>query len=347
MVLYIKQNEIIYSYKEGWLCENGQPVLPLFTDKSKAILSKIRFCSRLLRLEPRCATMVNDNLMLIAFRHQVMIVSLSLKKIVGRLPSRSGFSHPLNFCSLKVYGEPVVYWGDYGDNNSQEAIHVHRIGEDCKDEIVCTFQAGMIKHVHNILYDKWRNRFIILTGDFGENVGIYIANKDFSLVEPYYIGSEKYRAVQALVTANGLIWATDAVIADNYLYYLDFETNEIKRLSSLNGSVIYGMEVNGGLLFSTTVEPYPSSSSKIATLLDYRLGPGIKSRDVHLLFVDKDLQVKEMGRYRKDLWLMRLFQYGQIMFPYYEDKHQNEVYVNPMAVKKFDGKEIIIKLKQV
>lgn len=44
---------------------------------------------------------------------------------------------------------------------------------------------------------------------------------------------------------------------------------------------------------------------------------------------------------------MRLFQYGQIMFPYYEEKKQKSIIVNPVAVKNVDGKQQIIKLNNI
>ena len=50
-----------------------------------------------------------------------------------------------------------------------------------------------VKHIHNILYDKYRERFFIFTGDFGDDVGIYIANSDFSKVTPYLVGQQSYQ----------------------------------------------------------------------------------------------------------------------------------------------------------
>ena len=53
-------------------------------------------------------------------------------------------------------------------------------------------------------------------------MGIYIANSDFSKVTPYLVGQQSYRAVIGKVLENGLLYATDAVMEDNYLYYVPF-----------------------------------------------------------------------------------------------------------------------------
>lgn len=345
MVLYITDSGKTYSYRNGWLLENGHRHCRIIDGNAKLLLCKVRILSRLLRLEPRCASMIDDNLMLIAFQHQVIVLSIMEKRIINRLPARPGFSHPLNFCSLKRYGKKMVFWGDYGDNFALEPVNIYCMRDGHDPEVVYTFRKGMVMHVHNIIYDKWRDRLFIFTGDFGEDVGIYVASVDFKEIKPYAVGTEKYRAVQGLVTGQGLYWATDAVMSDNYVYFIDFETFEIRSVAAVNGSVIYGMEVNNGMLISTTVEPYPSSSSVLRTWLDTRLGPGIKSKEVIVNFVSADGVVTERARFEKDTWIMRLFQYGQVIFPHYENKDQRSVIINPMAVKKYDGKEIVINLE--
>ncbi len=131
-------------------------------------------------------------------------------------------------------------------------------------------------------------------------------------------------------------------MADNYLYYYDYCRNKIEQIAELNGSVIYGTLVNGGLAFSTTVESYPSSSSVLFTLLDNRIGPGIKSRDVHVYYIFDNKKIKKLMSFRKDIFPMRLFQYGCVIFPEYEDNkcHRVEISMQAVGVKKKDGKRL-------
>ena len=267
-----------------------------------------------------------------------------MRKVIKAAQIGGGYSNPLNFCSLKRFGRNKVLWGDYGMNPNLEPINVYRYTVEKGIETIYTFPAGSIKHVHNILYDKYRNRFFIFTGDFGEAVGIYVADSDFKTVKPFLTGSETYRAVIGKVLENGLLWATDSVMHDNYAYYYPFD-GELQKLGALNGSVIYGTEAGGGLVISTTVEPYPSKKSKLLSILDNRKAPGVKSRDVDVLFIDKDLQIHKLAQYKKDFWPMRLCQYGYVSFPQTEDDSIDEIIGNPMAVKGYDGKEVYYNLR--
>lgn len=344
MVLFINKDKDVFSYQDGVLRLNNETVCYILRSGVKRILCRFRIINRLFRLEPRCATFLDEDRMILAFQHQVIIVSISEKRIIDYIQMRPSFSNPLNFCSMKRFGQEIVYWGDYGENMDGREINIYKYTQGGLD--VCySFPRNGIKHVHNIVYDKWRDRFFVLTGDLGDKVGIYTATRNFKFIEPFLIGDEKYRAVQAVVTEEGLIWATDAVMSDNHLFYCSFENKSVKELASLNGSVIYGIPVNGGLLFSTTVEPYPTGDSLFKAIFNNRLAPGIKSRGVELCFCSDKKEVSVLKTFRKDWLPISLFQYGQVLFPGYENEELDEVVVNPMSVKKYDGKSLTISLK--
>ena len=346
-------SKILYQFRDGRRLSYGQGFLNLdserivdFTPYFSSLRRKLigfRMANRILRMEPRLAVFVDDDVCLVSFLKRIFVVSLSKKSIIDVFPVRAGFSDALNMCSMKEYGRNVVFWGDYGMNPSQDEINIYKYCEG-RIEIVFSFGKETVKHIHNILYDKFRNRFLIFTGDFGDNVGIYTANEDFSLVEPFLIGNEKYRAVIGKVTESGLIWSTDSVLQENNIYYYDFNSKVLSKQMPLNGSVIYGTEAGGGLLISTTVEPYPSKKSKLLSILDNRKAPGIKSSVVDVLFISDNLEIKKCTSFTKDIWPMRLCQYGYVSFPYFEDKTVKDVVCNPMGVKKWDGKEFIISL---
>ena len=302
-------------------------------------LCRFRSLVRLFRLEPRCATFLTEDILILAFLRKLWFISLSKANIVSVENLRIGFSEVLTFCSMRSYGMNVVYYGDYGQNVNGEEIHIYKLDESLHSEICYTFPAGSVKHIHNILYDKYRDRFFIFTGDFGDDVGIYIANSDFSKVTPYLVGQQSYRAVIGKVLENGLLYATDAVMEDNYLYYVPFSDSIPRKLLSLGGSVIYGLILKEGLVFSTTVEPRPSVSSKIISLIDNRRGKGIKSNLIDVFYVSDDLACQKLKSYKKDFLPMRLFQYGCVTFPVLFDEHMeiSSLPVNPVSVDDYDG----------
>jgi hypothetical protein len=94
-----------------------------------------------------------------------------------------------------------------------------------------------------------------------------------------------------------------------------------------------------GLVFSTTVEPRPSVSSKIISLIDNRRGKGIKSNLIDVFYVSDDLACQKLKSYKKDFLPMRLFQYGCVTFPVLFDEHMeiSSLPVNPVSVDDYDG----------
>lgn len=314
----------------------------------KTIAGVFRIFERLFRIEPRCASFISSDLLVIAFQRKLWVVSLHGERVIKSLCNRKGFSDVLTFCSMAEHGENAVYYGDYGMNPNNLHINIYRLDDKINQKIVYTFSDNTIRHIHNIIYDKWRDRFFVFTGDEGDRIGIYIANRDFSSVEPFLIGSQQYRCVVGKVLEHGLLYATDAVMEDNALYYISFDGEEkISKIVDLPGSVIYGTTVKDGLLFSTTVEPYPSKKSRLLSLLDNRKGKGIRSNEIYLYYVSDSLDAKVLKTFKKDWLPMRLFQYGCIQFPALESQEMRNIICNGVAVKEYDGKQFEIDLSKV
>src|SRR5574344_1181632 len=262
MKVLVKINDSdMVSYKCDAIYRNDVKVftfqMPLFTKLS----ARIRLLSRLFRLEPRCATCLSNGQLVIAFSNNVCIVDLNGHTLIDTFPVRKGWSNPLNFCTVDGDRGEMVLWGDYGMNPHNDEVNIYRYHGVGKPEIVYTFPKGTIKHVHNILNDKYRARFIVLTGDFGDKVGIYAADYDFKEVKALLVDEQRFRSVVGKVTRHGLIYATDAVMEEKHVFYMDFEKCDkeecykIDEVLPLSGSVIYGQATPTGLLFSTTVEP--------------------------------------------------------------------------------------------
>ena len=59
-----------------------------------------------------------------------------------------------------------------------------------------------------IKYDKFAREFLILTGDFGENIGIYTLNEEFKNLTPLYLKGQSSRLAWISVTSDKY-FATD------------------------------------------------------------------------------------------------------------------------------------------
>lgn len=324
----------IYFSRQALVLFGGAAIDMAPTSRVKRWLARYRLFQRLFRLFPRCAAFIGNDILVVSYQKELWGISITEGKLLKKMAIRKGFSDVLTFCQM----EDKVYYGDYGMNEKREPIHIYSLDKSLEPRVVYTFPAGSVRHIHNIIYDKWRQRFFIFTGDEGDKVGIYTANLDFSQVAPFLVGSQQYRAVIGHVTETSLLYATDAVMEDNFLYKVNLtEPLQIEKVCSLNGSVIYGCELDNGFAFSTTVEPYPSKKSKLLSILDNRRGRGIKTNEVEVYYVTDTCKVALVKKYEKDIWPMRLFQYGCVQFPALRKRSTNQLVMNPIAVKRADG----------
>ena len=304
--------------------------------KKTVLLSHSRIISRLKRLEPKCAGRLSETEFVISLLRSCWLVDVEKRTCKKLCDNSDGFSEAINFCSTK----DGVYWGDYGRNNQQMRVTAYCLGKEKQILRVHTFEAGTVRHIHNIVEDG--DGFLLFVGDNEAKAGIYRVNHDWSEVVPFKTGEQKYRAVVGWPYQGGVLYATDSVETENHIRYITADGEE-KELTELNGSCIYGGETRDYYLFSTTVEPH-EGGGKLSLFFE-KLGGGIKSRDVTIVAVNKmDLSVRQVAKYRKDRWPMKLFQYGRCIFAGGQ-QNTNTVWCSPVACKKYDGKTILLKVQ--
>ena len=306
--------------------------------KKSALLSRSRILSRLKRLEPKCAGRLSETEFVVSLLRCIWLVDVEKRSCKKLCDNPEGFSEVINFCSTK----DGVYWGDYGRNNQFTKVNVYSLrltAHGLQLNKVYTFEAGTVRHIHNIVEDG--DGFLLFVGDNEEKAGVYRVNNDWTEVKPWKTGQQKYRAVVGWPYHGGVLYATDSVETENHIRYISHEGEE-KELVALNGSCIYGCETKDHYLFSTTVEPH-EGGGKLSLLFE-KLGGGIKSCDVTIMAVSKnDLTVRQVASYKKDGWPMKLFQYGRCIFAGGQ-QNTNSVWCSPVACKKIDGKSIKIEL---
>lgn len=314
--------------KKTFLCR-----LPV--GKKTTLLSSSRILARLKRLEPKCAGRLSGTEFVVSLLRSIWLVDIEKKSCQKLCDNPEGTSEVINFCSASE----GVYWGDYGRNTDHREVRIYRVGADRQVKVIYTFEAGTVRHIHNLVED--RDGFLLFVGDNEEKAGIYRVNKDWTEVKPWKTGQQKYRAVVGWPYQGGVLYATDSVETENHIRYITVDGKE-KDLYSLNGSCIYGCETKDYYLFSTTVEPH-EGGGKLSLIFE-KLGGGIKSRDVTIVAVSKkDLSVRQVASYKKDFWPMKLFQYGRCIFAGGQT-NINEVWCSPVACKKYDGKTILLKV---
>lgn len=339
-LLYIADNQGLLFNKLAFYnlnMENGEQtwIANLPIKGIKGLLGRWQLVNRLLRLEPRCAGKLSEDRYVISLKGKLWVVDTKKGRLMELNCHRLGYGL-ISFCEK----EGCLYWGDYGANPHHEKVNIYRLDRELNISIVYSFPPNSIRHIHGII--KEGNDFIVMAGDNELKAGIYKANNDWTEVKPWKNGKQKYRAVVGFIHNGGLLYATDSVETENHLRFIESDGQE-RILTSINGSCIYGTEMKKYYLFSTTVESHEGGG--IRKLLSNELGGGIKSKDVHIIAVSKkDLSVRIIKKYRKDIWPMKLFQYGRAPFAGGQSESIEGAWCYPIACVGTKGRSEYIAL---
>jgi hypothetical protein len=192
-----------------------------------------------------------------------------------------------------------IYWGEYFDNRVRAEVHIHASTDRGQTwHVAHTFPAGTIRHVHNIVYDRWADCLWILTGDEGSECKVLRASCDLRSIETALSGNQQARAVAAIPAQDGLYLSTDTPSEQNHVLHLD-RTGRVEQIADLASSSIFGCRTAHALFFSSMVEPSAVNSTK----------------QVHLAGSADGRNWQTLARWDKDVLPMRYFQYGNAILP--------------------------------
>ena len=205
-------------------------------------------------------------------------------------------TRPLHIC---VTPEGRAYWGEYFDNPGREKVHIYASNDGgLRWDVSYTFPKQAIRHVHNIVYDRWAKCLWIFTGDYGRECKILKASLDLSAVDEVVAGNQQARAVAVIVDESGLFFASDTPLEQNHLYHLD-RRGRLQQCTEIPSSSIYACRNPQGMFFSTMIEPSDANSS----------------RNIALYCSADGTRWDALAQWRKDRWPMKFFQYGNAFLP--------------------------------
>ena len=309
-------------------------VIPL--RKREKVLGWSRFLSRLLRFGVRAAEAIDNERIVLSLGNKLYELNISTGKLSDGYYCGEGI-RPLIFTELKdIQGfDNGLYFGGYLGNMGKMPVSVyHRVGVD-KWRVIYTFPQGTINHVHNIVADPYRQCLWIFTGDFDEAAAIWKVTDNFKRVERVACNDQRYRACVAFALPEGLLYATDAPFADDFIYLLNTETMEAKELFPIHGSCIYGCKWKDKYVFSSTVEGDGRNNTRWQFYFGRKRGAGIKDDYVHMYMGNLQEGFKEIYKEKKDCMPLYTFQFGVFKFPYGVN-NTDTLYFQPVATKKND-----------
>lgn len=306
----------------------------LFSNKKETLFGRFNPLFRLLRLGVRAAEPIDDNRIVLSMGNYIYEYDFALQTLSTGCFVGDGI-RPLIFttvCSIAGF-EDCICFGGYRSNKDKEPVHIYKRIDTDKWEVVYTFGQGTINHVHNIVADQYRNCLWVFTGDFDEASAIWKITDNFKKVERLLCNEQKYRGCVIFPVKEGLLYATDAPFAQNYIYLMK-EDLSIETICEIEGSCIYGCRFGENVGLSTTVEPDGRQNSTLNLLISRKRGAGIKDMYSHLYVGNLSEGFKDVYKEKKDLWPY-LFQFGAIRFPYGLNT-TDKLYFQPVATNKHD-----------
>lgn len=310
--------------------------IPLFKGTKERLLGRIKLASRLLRLGVRAAEAIDNDTIVLSIGNMLYEMNINNGELSKGYYCGEGI-RPLIFSTVKqVKGiDKGIYFGGYLGNRDKAPVKIYHRTDIDKWEIVYTFPQGAINHVHNIVPDPYRNCLWIFTGDFDESAAIWKVTDNFGKVERILCNDQKYRGCVVYALPEGLLYATDAPFADNYIYLMNPETLKVKDLFPIDGSCIYGCQWKNRFVFSSTVEGDGRNQTKTELFFSRKRGAGIKDEYVHLYIGNIAEGFKEIYKEKKDRMPLYTFQFGVFKFPYGSNNYDS-LYFQPVATRKND-----------
>ena len=301
------------------------------------LASHFRLVDRVFRASPNHAA-VFDNAIFISRRSEIWRCdlkdgSLSLDFRIPNNRRSLGFGF--------VYhsdGSEEIVFGEYFSNPTRLPVSIWgRKAGSAKWIQRAEFAAGQIEHVHALTCID--GQVFVLTGDFGQAAGIWIADTNFDVLRPLARGKQAYRAAWMEAIDGRIFMATDTQLESNQLYGFRIVNNDemtLQPLASLDGSSIYAGRGPTEIFFSTTVECGEPTGNFVRDLLDTHPGPGMLSSMAALMTVNREGQVSKIYSAEKDVWPFRLAQFGSFIFPT-GNMPPDTLFAYGVALKGMDG----------
>ena len=300
------------------LSNGGIPKLTKFKFSIKeSVLIRIPLFTRILRKGIRCGMLVSENLVLFVIGQRIYELDIKTGNISDGFITLDK-SRPLILSKIEgINGfRDGIYFGGYKGNPDKNPISIYRRVKSDRWEEVYQFPFGTIEHVHNIISDPFKNVVYILTGDFENSAGIWMAENDFKSVVPLIIGNQMFRGCVGYSTPSGLLYATDSPYSKNAIMLLKNNGKEWEtfHIMDINGPSIYGCQWHQDFVFSTSVEGDGRNQSIWYKIFGRKIGSGILEDYSFIYKGNLEDGFREIYKVKKDCLPFYLFQFGALVF---------------------------------
>jgi len=315
-----KGYSVIYSHDNGetWI------LLGVIKDLIYSFFSMFRLLARLFRAEVNFFIQIEEDSSLCIAKKGIFKLNRQKKKYHKVFHVKRG-SRPINIC---IDSNGYLYFGEYFSNKNRDQVNIYKSLDqgECWD-VVYTFPAGEIKHIHGIFYDKFENLLWVVTGDLENECIIANTSDEFRTLNIVFRGGQEYRTTSLLFFKDYIIYGTDSQFIKNSIYLFDRKTLKREEIQKVQGPILSSCIIGNSAFMSTGVEP--SSINK--------------DRYAYIWALLNISEWKELISFEKDILPARLFQFGSIYFPSYSSD-VNRLFFSGHALKGIDGNSVVYEL---
>ncbi len=300
------------------------PVLTIPASPLRRAAGWSRLAARLLRHEVRAFFPLPDGGSVAATREGVFFSSGGERRMSPSRMDGEGLTVFPPMC-LTVGPDDTVLWGEYWANRDRRAVRLFASRDRGRTfQVVRTFPAGEIKHVHNLYFDPRLGHYWVLAGDHGTEPGIGRLSADYKSFDWLVKGRQTFRAVCMFDLGDHLLYGTDSEKEPNAVIRLEKSSGRFDRVQELDGSCIYACRFGGCYALSTSVEPSEVNHSCEAGL-----------------WVSRDLdRWTRVYQARKDRWNATYLQFGSIILPRGESSRETLIF-SGQALADIDGRTLV------
>ena len=288
--LFLSRGSKIFSSKDAGATWSLFSVLPTsFIER----LARISIFARLFRLGVHHFIPCDDGYFVIYNKN---IIKLDNNGSLLHEPVRLIGGRPLNVAVI----DNNLWYGEYRSNPDRQTVGIYSFNGRAQRR---EYSLANVRHIHGVFKDPYSSAIYITTGDSDSEAGIWrLSEKGLNLVVG---GSQQYRAVQLLFTADHIYFGTDTPLEKNFIYKIHKVSLVLTLESPVSSSIFYGTKVQDTLFFATVVEP---SEVNLA-----------QSSELWIKYEDRWVCMK---KFKRDRLPLKFFQYAQIIFPSYSSYSQ-------------------------
>ena len=217
----------------------------------------------------------------------------------------------------------IIYFGQYDQNHLRKSSKIYMIDKKNKLSVAYIFLPGEIRHIHSLQNDPFiKNRIWITTGDNDGECCLLYTDDNFKNINNIGDKSQKYRIVNLGFSKKNIIYGTDNLINQNYIYTQNRKNNNRIKVKRIKQTAWFlKQDDSGKLIIGTTVEK----------------GKGCQVNYSSIYYsVNYGLSWEELIRIPKDIYPMPLFKWGSVSFSN-GSKNFNDLFVNVEALKFLNG----------